>query len=86
VNVLIPKENISDLTKQFIATAIFIESQNNYQAFIKELNAHVKTDFVIKLPCKNDRTPDYAAMEYYMQKIFSIVNNNLDAMCSIRIL
>lgn len=86
VNVLIPKENMSDLTKQFIATAIFIESQNNYQAFIKELNAHVKTDFVIKLPCKVDRTPDYEAMDCYMQKIFSISNNNLDAICNIRLL
>lgn len=83
VNVLIPKENISDLTKQFIATTIFIESQNNYQAFIKELNAHVKTDFVIKLPCKMDKTPDYAAMDDYMKKIFSIAKNNLDAMCNI---
>ena len=69
VNVLIPKDNMSNGAKRFIATAIFIESQNNYQAFIKELNAHVKKDFVIKLPVTPNGKPDYGFMEKYMDSI-----------------
>ncbi|MCI8404061.1 MAG: type I restriction endonuclease subunit S [Clostridia bacterium] len=69
VVVLIPKENITFEAKQFIATAIFKESQNNYQAFIKELNAHIKKDFVIKLPAKTDGTPDYDYMTVYISEI-----------------
>lgn len=80
VSVLIPKIDISDLSKQFIATAIFIESQNNYQAFIKELNSHIKKDFSIKLPCKPDKTPDYGKMELYMKNIESAVKSSLSAM------
>ena len=69
VVVLIPKKDISFEAKQFIATAIFKESQNNYRAFIKELNAHIKRDFVIKLPSKVDRTPDYDYMSAYISRI-----------------
>lgn len=71
VVVLIPKEEISFFTKQFIATAIFIESQNNYRAFIKELNAHIKKDFAIKLPADKNGNPDYAYMENYMKAVES---------------
>ncbi|WP_286961936.1 restriction endonuclease subunit S [Lactococcus sp. UBA7220] len=66
VAVMIPKENISFEAKQFIATAIFKESQNNYRAFIKELNAHIKRDFSIMLPACEDGTPDYQFMSDYM--------------------
>lgn len=69
VNVLIPKHKMSDSAKRFIATAIFIESQNNYQAFVKELNAHVKRDFTIKLPVTSDGKPDYDFMGEYMDNI-----------------
>lgn len=69
VNVLIPKYEISFFAKQFIATTIFVESQNNYQAFIKELNAHVKTDFVIKLPITKYNCPDFISMEMIMEDI-----------------
>ncbi len=71
VVVLIPKKDISFAAKQFIATAIFKESQNNYRAFIKELNTHIKRDFVIKLPAKIDGTPDYDYMSAYINKIKS---------------
>lgn len=37
VVVLIPNKEMDFYAKQFIASAIFVESQNNYQAFIKEL-------------------------------------------------
>lgn len=69
VVVLIPKKKITFEAKQFIATAIFKESQNNYRAFIKELNAHVKRDFVIKLPVLDDGNPDYDYMSKYMKDI-----------------
>ena len=69
VVVLIPKENITFEAKQFIATAIFKESQNNYRAFIKELNAHIKRDFVIKLPVTESDTPDYNFMTKYIRNI-----------------
>lgn len=69
VVVLIPKENITFEAKQFIATAIFKESQNNYRAFIKELNAHIKRDFIIKLPTNSDGTPDYDYMSTYVSRI-----------------
>lgn len=68
VVVLIPKTDISFEAKQFIATAIFKESQNNYRAFIKELNAHIKRDFVIKLPANDDGTPNYDYMSDYMKE------------------
>jgi len=69
VVVLIPKESISFESKQFIATAIFKESQNNYRAFIKELNAHIKKDFTIKLPVNLDGTPNYDYMSKYITRI-----------------
>ena len=71
VVVLIPKQEISFYTKQFIATAIFKESQNNYKAFIKELNAHIKTDFSIKLPVTDTGEPDWQFMDNYMRAIES---------------
>ena len=69
VVVLIPKTEMSFLCKQFIATAIFKESQNNYRAFIKELNAHIKRDFTIKLPVKEKDELDYEFIENYMERI-----------------
>ena len=69
VVVLKPKENITFEAKQFIASAIFKESQNNYRAFIKELNAHIKRDFEIKLPATNTGKPDYNYMSNFMKSI-----------------
>lgn len=77
VVVLIPKKDISFEAKQFIATTIFKESQNNYRAFIKELNAHIKKDFTIKLPAKADGTPDYEYMSEYINKIKHKTSNTL---------
>lgn len=72
VAVLIPKDCMSFYAKQFIATAIFKESQNNYKAFIKELNAFIKTTFSIKLPATRSGKIDYGFMESYMQKKYSM--------------
>ena len=69
VVVLIPKKNITFEAKQFISSAIFKESQNNYRAFIKELNAHIKRDFKIKLPTTNSGKPDYIYMTNYIKAI-----------------
>ncbi len=83
VAVLIPKENITFEVKQFIATAIFKESQNNYRAFIKELNAHIKRDFVIKLPANTDGAPDYDYMTAYISKIKKQSSHTLEALQAI---
>lgn len=83
VIVLKPKEEITWEAKQFISTAIFIESQNNYRAFVKELNAHVKRDFSFKLPVTKNGAPDYCYMTNFMINIQRKVNNNFEALASI---
>ena len=83
VVVLIPKEDITFEAKQFIATAIFKESQNNYRAFIKELNAHIKRDFIIKLPTTVDGTPDYDYMTEFVGKIEYQISNALKNLQSV---
>lgn len=69
VVVLIPNNDMNYYVKQFIASAIFVESQNNYKAFIKELNAHIKRDFKIKLPIDKNGKPDWDYMIEYMKQI-----------------
>ncbi len=76
VVVLMPLDNISFYAKMFISVAIFKESQNNYRAFIKELNAHIKRDFQIKLPVKQNGKPDYEYMENYIEKRNKVIKNN----------
>lgn len=50
VAVLQVKTPISDYTKLFIATLIRNECKIKYQAFGRELNAHFRKDFTLKLP------------------------------------
>lgn len=69
VNVLIPKHNMSDYCKRFIATMIFKEGRLRYKAFIDELNRHIRTDFSILLPVTNSGTPDWKYMERYMKRV-----------------
>lgn len=83
VVVLKPKNNISDNAKQFIATAIFKESQNNYKAFINELNRHIKTDFQIKLPVKSDGSPDYCYMDKYIESVYGGATNVLKVLTTL---
>ncbi len=54
VAVLQEKVSLSDHTKLFIATLIRNECKIKYQAFGRELNAHFRKDFTIKLPVKHD--------------------------------
>lgn len=84
VIVLIPKDNISDYAKQYLATLIKKESNLHYQAFVKELNAHIKTDFSILLPVK-DNIPDWEYMENYMKNIMQESEKNLENLLEILI-
>ncbi len=83
VIVLIPKQDITFETKQFIATAIFKESQNNYKAFINELNSHVKKDFKFKLPMDSEKNPDYEYMHNFMCKVKDKSNTTLDNLSAV---
>lgn len=69
VVVLIPKWDMPDAVKWFIAAVIFRESHMYYRAFVDELNRHIKTDFSFYLPVTADGVPDWGYMESYMQKI-----------------
>lgn len=69
VNVLIPKKEIDIYAKMFIAHLVRYESANNYKAFARELNAHIKKDFVIKLPTTDSGNPDYSFMSNYIKSL-----------------
>ena len=85
VAVLQEKVPLSDHTKLFIATLIRNECKIKYQAFGRELNAHFRKDFTIKLPIKRnidgivfDEThefsddgyiPDWEWMDSYMRSL-----------------
>ena len=85
VAVLQEKVPLSDHTKLFIATLIRNECKIKYQAFGRELNAHFRKDFTIKLPVKRntdgivfDKThefsddgyiPDWEWMDSYMRSL-----------------
>lgn len=87
VFVLIPKTEMSLNTKLFIATTIFRESQNNYKAFIKELNSHIKTDFEFYLPVDNNGKINETFIENFMDDATNRVNNNVklfDEICNVR--
>lgn len=76
VFVLTAKEEMSENAKIFISHIIRNESKNNYMAFARELNAHVKTDFCIKLPSIEKGKPDFQFMDRYMDALkcdFSII-------------
>lgn len=72
VNVLIPRHEMSDYSKQYIATMVFREGRIHYKAFVDELNRHMKTDFTIPLPVKDDDSIDWEYMDSYMKKIEQI--------------
>lgn len=66
--------------KQFIISSIYI-SCANYEAFVDELNRHIKTDFVLYLPTLNGQ-PDWAYMEQYMRDIEAKAIQTLDSLAS----
>ena len=85
VAVLQEKEPLSDYTKLFLATLIRNECKIKYQAFGRELNAHFRKDFTLKLPvvrngneevfdktCKfsdEGYVPDWQWMEDYIKSL-----------------
>lgn len=85
VAVLQEKVPLSKYTKLFIATLIRNECKIKYQAFGRELNAHFRKDFTIKLPIKHDKNgiiiddnykfsdegyiPDWEWMDHYMKSL-----------------
>ena len=69
VIVLIPKEDLSEDVKLFIATCIFKESRLHYKAFVDELNRHVKKDFSFPLPVNEFGEPDYCFMDNYIKQL-----------------
>ena len=85
VAVLQEKMPLSNHTKLFIATLIRNECKIKYQAFGRELNAHFRKDFTIKLPIKRDANgiiydethefsddgyiPDWEWMDSYMKSL-----------------
>lgn len=86
-NVAILQEKIplSNHTKLFISTLIRNECKIKYQAFGRELNAHFRKDFTIKLPIQHDANgiiydetyefsdegyiPDWDWMDSYMRSL-----------------
>lgn len=85
VGILQEKIPLTIFTKLFIATLIRNECKIKYQAFGRELNAHFRKDFTIKLPIKNNNgtpvidpskefsedgyIPDWEWMDSYMKKL-----------------
>lgn len=77
VVVLIPKVDMSLETKEFICSIIFKEGNTHYKAFINELNRHIKTDFSIKLPIREDGKPDFEYMDFYMNNLKRNIKSKL---------
>ena len=85
VAVLQEKEPLSDYTKLFLAALIRNECKIKYQAFGRELNAHFRKDFTLKLPVVSNEKgnvidttyqfsdegylPDWQWMENYMKSL-----------------
>ena len=55
-------------SKRFVAASI-TASCGNYEAFTDELNRHIRTDFIIRLPVDKVGQPDWAYIEEYMRKV-----------------
>lgn len=69
VFVLSEKEPMDESVKLFIAHLIRFESKNNYMAFARELNSHIKTDFVIKLPSIKEGKLDVNFINNYINSL-----------------
>lgn len=72
VAVLIPKNEQSELSLLFVSSVItYCVLDGKYGAFVEELNKHVRTDFIIKLPATPSGEPDWAYMEQYMRDVMA---------------
>lgn len=84
VNVLIPKWDMTDYVKRYIATVIFKESRTYYKAFEDELNRHMSTDFSILLPVDSNGVPDWSYMENYMKLIEKKAQKKINTFLSVK--
>ena len=69
--------SITERAKWFVSASI-TASCGNYEAFTDELNRHIRTDFIIRLPVDKTGQPDWAYMEEYMRKVEEKVKNVLN--------
>lgn len=60
--------SITERAKWFVSASI-TASCGKYEAFTDELNRHIRTDFIIRLPVDKTSQPDWAYMEEYMRKV-----------------
>lgn len=75
--------SITERAKWFVAASI-TASCGNYEAFTDELNRHIRTDFIIRLPMDKTGQPDWAYMEEYMRKMEEKTKTALNTFCVIR--
>lgn len=69
--------SITERAKWFVSASI-TASCGNYEAFTDELNRHIRTDFIIRLPVDKTGQPDWAYMEEYMRKMEEKAKNVLN--------
>ena len=69
VAVLEPKFDMNNLQKLFICEMIQFEVATKFRAFGRELNIHIKKDFSIGMPVKEDESIDWAYIYIYMQSL-----------------
>lgn len=69
--------SITERAKWFVSASI-TASCGNYEAFTDELNRHIRTDFIIRLPVDKTGQPDWAYMEEYMRKVEEKIENTLN--------
>lgn len=69
--------SITKRAKWFVAASI-TASCGNYEAFTDELNRHIRTDFIIRLPVDKTGQPDWTYMEEYMRKVEEKAKNVLN--------
>lgn len=69
--------SITERVKWFVAASI-TASCGNYEAFTDELNRHIRTDFIIRLPMDKTGQPDWGYMEEYMRKVEEKAKNVLN--------
>ena len=69
--------SITERVKWFVAASI-TASCGNYEAFTNELNRHIRTDFIIRLPMGKTGQPDWVYMEEYMRKVEEKAKNVLN--------
>lgn len=75
--------SITERAKWFVSASI-TASCGNYEAFTDELNRHIRTDFIIRLPVDKTSQPDWAYMEEYMRKVEERVKKTINTFCVIR--